>query len=533
MVRVRKKTSNPSFNLFTSFFIFCILLFSTFPGCTTPEERKRPFFSPYQGQVTLFLNGPEKTSLDITFELLAVHIISEDGISREVMTTPRIINSIDVTGRQVLLSEQGIPEGKYKKLQLVVKKASIKRKDRIADLALPSEAIEKEVNVSVRKQSNASLFLSWNPDASIVDGFQFDPVFTVRGQVPEVSSLLIYVTNEDSNNVSVINRQTGKTVATVMVGEKPRGIVAGLRKERLKVYVSNSGSNSISVIDPTVNKVETEIPIRLGWEPEGIDINRGTTEKEFLFVANYSSNTVSVVDTTTYKETEKINVGNGPIAVAADPPAESLIGTPFLNFEDINTLRNFRERFFNVYVANKNSNSVSILRIDKLSGQHDKVITVDVEWSPLSLYVDYQRGKVYVANYTSDKLSVLDIPSIVKGNVNGAVSEISDIGNFTTGVIADPSFRRIYILKESPGEVMIIRPFNESFQTLETVILPIIGTIPVGSRPRSFIIDPEARKLYVVNRGSNDVSVIDKTTKRKEQTIPVGMNPYGIAILQN
>jgi len=102
----------------------------------------------------------------------------------------------------------------------------------------------------------------------VVDGYLFNPLFAVKGQTPELSTLLIYVTNEDSNNVSVINRQSGEVVATIMVGRKPKGIALGSRKDKLKLYVANSGSNSISVIDPATNKMDIEIPIRFGLGPE-------------------------------------------------------------------------------------------------------------------------------------------------------------------------------------------------------------------------------------------------------------------------
>jgi YVTN family beta-propeller protein len=77
---------------------------------------------------------------------------------------------------------------------------------------------------------------------------------------------------------------------------------------------------------------------------------------------------------------------------------------------------------------------------------------------------------------------------------------------------------------------MIIRPLLEEQGLQRIALTPIMGTIPVGSTPRSLILDPEARKLYVVNRGSNNVSVIDKTTRREEKVIPVGRKPYGITM---
>jgi len=514
------------------FAVYC-LLFTILVACasvTGQGESSEPFYGQNDGQITIFLNGPDQTSLDITFDLSSVNIMAEGGSYREIMNSPLNINSLKLMGRQILLTEKALPEGRYEKLKFIIKEAIIKRKDRVANLALPPEGIEIPVSITVTKNQNTSVFLKWDADASIVEGYQFNPLFVIKSQRPELSTLLVYVTNEDSRNVSVINRQTDEVVSTVMVGKKPKGIATGLRRQHLRIYVANSGSNSVSVIDPTTNKVETEIPIRFGTEPEGIAVATVSPEKEFIFVTNYGSNTVSVIDALTYQEMEKVNVGNGPIAVAADPPIETLFGATFLSFEDLNVLRGYREKFFNVYVANKNSKEVTVLKFDISRSRIIDIMNINVEWNPIALNVDFQRGKVYVANYGFDNLSVINILEIIKGNRTGAVSAISRVGRSNTGVVADPSLERMYLLKESPGEVMIIRPSLEDQSPIKT-ITPIIGTVPVGSSPRSLMLDPEARKLYVVNRGSNNVSVIDKTTRKEEKVIPVGKKPYGITMI--
>jgi YVTN family beta-propeller protein len=429
------------------------------------------------------------------------------------------------------LAEMALPEGRYEKLKFTVKRAYIRRKEKeIADLAMPPEGFEIPMAITITRNQNTTFFLKWDAEASIAEGFQFKPAFAVKSQRPELSTLLVYVTNEDSNNVSVINRQADEVVSTIMVGNKPRGVATGLRRQHVRVYVVNSKSNSISVIDPTTNRVETEIPIRFGREPEGIAVALVSPEKEFIFVTNYGSNTVSVIDGLTYQEVEKVNVGNGPVAVAVDPPAETLARAQFLSFEEVNLLRSYRDKFLNAYVANRNSKEITVLRLDISSGRIVDITNINVEWNPIGLDVDFQRGKVYVANYGFDNLSVINIIELIKGNRSGAVSAISGVGHSNTGVIADPSLERIYLLKEVPGEVMIIRPMLEDQSPIKT-ITPIVGTIPAGSAPRSLMLDPEVRKLYVVNRGSNNVSVIDKTTRKEEKVIPVGKKPYGIAMI--
>ncbi|MBI4849742.1 MAG: YncE family protein [Nitrospirae bacterium] len=522
------KATSQLLNFSISAFILFLSLFILFlHGCSAIEAQRAPS-DQSKGQVTLFLNGPDKASQNITFELSAVNIISEEGVSREITSAPLNINSVDIIGRQVVLGEASLPEGKYKKLQLVIKEAAIKSKEQPARLALPPEGVELAINIDVKRKQSTTLFINWDPDTSVANGFLFKPAVTVKGQIPELSTSLIYVTNEDSDSVSVINRQTEEVVATITVGKKPRGVTAVMGRDRLKVYVANSGSNSISVIDPTTNKVENELPIRLGKEPEGIAVTSLPSGKDFIFVTNYNSNSVSMIDPLTLQEMEKIDVGKGPIAVAVDPPVENLLGTRFLSFEEVNIIKGFREKFFNVYVVNQNSNSVSVIMMDSLTSKPKDVITVNVDWNPIALAVDYQRGKVYVANYNSDKLSVIDILQIIKGNKTTVVSTINNLGASITGVIPEPSFDRIYLLKERPGEIMIIKPFTDS--AAQTVMPPVMGIIPAGSAPRSFILDSELRKIYVVNRGSNNISIIDKTTRKQERVIPAGMKPYGIAM---
>jgi YVTN family beta-propeller protein len=514
--------------------MLCILLLALcFPliggGCKTVQEyAESPGTS--SGQIAIFLKGPDETASDITFDLQAVTIMAEDGTSRDIMNTPRTLNSVDLIGRQVLISENIIPTGRYKKLRFVVKEAFIKRKEGLANLALPAEGIFIDIDISVMRNQNVSLFLKWKADESVAEGYLFSPAFSVKGEGPELSSLLIYVTNEDSNNVSVINRQSGDVVATIMVGRKPRGIATSLIRERPRVYVANAGSNSVSVIDPTENKVEFEMPIRFGSEPEGIAVVGVSPEKELIFVANYGSDTVSVIDSTIYQEVQKINVGNGPIAIAVDPPVERLSDMLFLSFQDSDALRRYREQFFNVYVANKNSKDVSILKMEKSGSRLDKTITVNVDWSPVALTVDEQRAKVYIANYGTENLSVIDMLQITYGNTAGAVSAITNVGTSVIGVLPDPDLDRLYLLNDATNEIMIIRPFSEAYGTSRATIAPVVSSVPVGNSPRSMIMDPEKRKIYVVNRGSDTVSEVDKATRREERTIPVGKRPYGIAI---
>ncbi|HEX5345924.1 MAG TPA: beta-propeller fold lactonase family protein, partial [Pseudonocardiaceae bacterium] len=59
----------------------------------------------------------------------------------------------------------------------------------------------------------------------------------------------------------------------------------------------------------------------------------------------------------------------------------------------------------------------------------------------------------------------------------------------------------------------------------------VIATIPVGKNPRDIVWAPDGRFAYVVNEGSNNVSVIDAGTNQVTATIPTGGSPSSIAVL--
>ena len=58
----------------------------------------------------------------------------------------------------------------------------------------------------------------------------------------------------------------------------------------------------------------------------------------------------------------------------------------------------------------------------------------------------------------------------------------------------------------------------------------VTATIPVGTNPYGVAVDPAAGTVYVTNQSDGTVSVIDEATSAVTATIPVGTNPYGVAV---
>lgn len=83
-------------------------------------------------------------------------------------------------------------------------------------------------------------------------------------------------------------------------------------------YISNRDSNNVSVIDTATNTVVATVPV--GASPEGVAVNRAST---FAYVAN--KNAVSVIDTATNTVVATVPVGKRPSAFG------NFIGGPIAN----------------------------------------------------------------------------------------------------------------------------------------------------------------------------------------------------------
>jgi YVTN family beta-propeller protein len=156
----------------------------------------------------------------------------------------------------------------------------------------------------------------------------------------------VYVTNQFSNTVSVIDTVTNTVTATIPVGAGPVGVA--VTPDGSTVYVANfnqqGGDSFVSVIDTATNTVTATIP---GFGPFGVGVTpvqrkreaererdgSGGRERErdgsTAYVTNFNANTVSVIDTATNTVTATIPVGAGPTSLGLFiQPAPRFAGTP-------------------------------------------------------------------------------------------------------------------------------------------------------------------------------------------------------------
>src|SRR5437870_5809985 len=146
----------------------------------------------------------------------------------------------------------------------------------------------------------------------------------------ESTSYLVFVSNERSGDVSVIDGATDDVVATFKVGKRPRGIRA--TPDGTRVFVTLSGSprmapgvdenrapadksaDGLGVIDPMARKLIDRWHV--GSDPEQFAISK---DGKFAFIANEDDASALIVDLNSGQPRGKIKVSEEPEGVGVNP----------------------------------------------------------------------------------------------------------------------------------------------------------------------------------------------------------------------
>jgi YVTN family beta-propeller protein len=204
-----------------------------------------------------------------------------------------------------------------------------------------------------------------------------------------VGAGFVWVASSFDGTVWQIDPRTngGQVVGKVAVGNGPTGVAYGLGG----IWVANSVDRTVVRIDPRTDKPGKPIPVDAG--ADAIAVGHGA-----VWVTGRSAGVLTRVDPRS-GGTTPINVGNGPVAVAATPRA--------------------------VYVAN--SQDATVWTIDPVTNR--VVGTVTVGEGPSGLAVASGGSSVWVSNALSGTVSKIDPAA-------GRVVDSVPVGNQPQGVAA-------------------------------------------------------------------------------------------------
>ena len=150
-----------------------------------------------------------------------------------------------------------------------------------------------------------------------------------------------------------------------------------------------------------------------------------------------------------------------------------------------------------------------------LNSSNTETVTsrIDVGLQPLKLAVNPVTRKLYVTNFASDTVSVIDTET------NFLLSTINT-GKAPNGISVNSKINKIYVGNQLDNTVTVI---DGSTDTVTT-------TISVGQKPVHILANENTNKIYVSNQDSNSVSIIDSSNDAVTTEISVGIKPQGIGI---
>jgi YVTN family beta-propeller protein len=321
---------------------------------------------------------------------------------------------------------------------------------------------------------------------------------------PHALAARAYVSNEDGHSVSVLDIATGKVIATVPVGKRPRGLKLSADGSRLYVAVSGLPKCPPSVPDAECAKMKRDLSadgiavvdthrlklvrlLQAGSDPEQFDIGRAGRR---LYVSNEDTASVTVVDIPTARVITRIPVGHAPEGARTSPTGE-WIG-----------------------VTSETDNTISLIDSHLLQVAH----VVPVGFRPRDLAYTPDGRTAYATCELGFSVYRFAVPS---GEPVAKLIQLRPQDR-PMGILVDAPRKRLYVSTGRGGTIAVIG--------LEGRSARLIKELPVGARPWGIALTPNHRLLFTANGPSNDVSIVDTVTLAVIRKVPVGRSPWGVVI---
>ncbi len=135
-------------------------------------------------------------------------------------------------------------------------------------------------------------------------------------------------------------------------------------------------------------------------------------------------------------------------------------------------------------------------------------------------------GAVKIYNSSGDTHVVVDVVGWF--DLPADRLDVERPSTFHSEVAIDPTSTYAYVTNTAYGRVEVLRLVDGVFEE----------PIPVGSQPLGLDLTPDGSRLYVANRGSTYVSVVDVAARSELRRVPIPSErlsdrPYSIAVLAN
>jgi YVTN family beta-propeller protein len=170
-----------------------------------------------------------------------------------------------------------------------------------------------------------------------------------------------------------------------------------------------------------------------------------------------------------------------------------------------------------IYISNLNSNDTYIFDDDTFN----LITKVTVGKTPTSIISlnDY----IYVTNFDNNTLSMVNYTNNIFDVTNIKVGKNPVDSIVVPGLSSQKSDDRIYVVNKGSNKISIINPLSHK----------VLDNIDVGGQPFSIDFYPDNHKLYIANHGSKSISIIDSIRNAYLGEIFLNFTPTDLIVNKN
>ncbi len=280
-----------------------------------------------------------------------------------------------------------------------------------------------------------------------------------------------YVTNQNSQELSILDLDARTLVSNIPIPGKPAGVAV-------------DGAGHVFTVSPdskVVRRLDQDGAIlaeaQLDGGPIGIVFDAGQFR---VFVSDWYNARIWVMDAQTLETVRMLETGSAPAGLTVSDDGRWLASadrdSDQVSIFDLETLdlhlrptvgtRPFGLRFSpdgRLFVANVGTNDVTV--IDPTSGE--TLATVPVGERPYG--VAFAQGRAFVTNQYADTVSVIDLDTL-------AMIETVDVGEYPEGID-----------KTSDGATIVVANwFSNTVSLIDAASMEVVGEIETADGPRAF-----------------------------------------------
>jgi YVTN family beta-propeller protein len=309
----------------------------------------------------------------------------------------------------------------------------------------------------------------------------------------------VFVADEESSTVSVLDAGSFKKIAAVSVGRGPHNVQ--ISPDGKLAWVTNNGEQGqgmgkgghaamssggeVWAIDTASHAVVAKIPV--GKHPAHVVL---TPDGRFAYVTNGGEDTVSAVDIEARKVVATIPVGAYPHGIRVSPNGQE------------------------AYVANLKGGSVSVIDIR----ENKEVARIPVGKGPAQTGFAPDGRLAFVSLSQENKVALID-------PVARKVLKKVAVGTVPIQIYATPDSKTLLVAnqgtKQKPGNTVSMIDLADS---------KVVNTVRTGPGAHGVVVDREGRYAYVSNIYENSVSVLDLKSAKVVANVRVGEGPNGISV---